>query len=138
MNRLLKLRPSVKDMQLILEPMCYLIGFHSGNSKIARALYSYSKDAKYEAEWLDNLDWSEKQLKRFKTRQEFDTVLNTNKYNAVEVRTHQLMLSRQLVDYFLEKYSQGHSIGKRRSREVPAIDKPTPHYDALVKNITGT
>jgi hypothetical protein len=138
-NKLLKLRPSVQDMQLILEPMCYLIGFDSNQSKVAKALYNYTKDAKYKAEWLDKLNWSEKELKRFKARQEFDTVLKT-KFNAAEARTHQLMLSRQLVDYFLEKYSHGHSLGNRRARKHSAeyeelMNKPTPHYDAITKRI---
>jgi hypothetical protein len=88
-NRLLEFRPSIEDMKLILEPMCYLFE-HS------KKLY----DERYKSYLLKKLDWSEHKLERLKRVWENESVKDTTK-----IHDYQLQLSRQLVEHFLEKYS---------------------------------
>jgi hypothetical protein len=98
-DRLLQFRPSIEDMKLILEPMCYLFK----DSKMLYKHYEY-----YKPHILEKLDWSEHELERRKRRWENNAVRHLTKGTSKEVseaRDYQLQLSRQLVEYFLEKYS---------------------------------
>jgi hypothetical protein len=88
-DELLKYRPSIRDMKIILQPMCYLFE----NSKV---LY----DERYKEVLLEKLDLSERQLKSMKRNLEDGSVKDW-----VKARDYQLQLSRKLVEYFLEKYS---------------------------------
>lgn len=92
-DELLKYRPSIKDMKVIIEPMSFLID----NVKTTRALY----DDMYRHWLLQKLDLSSmKELERLKRSYEDYYIKDIG-----EIRNYKLQLSRQLVEYFLEKYS---------------------------------
>jgi hypothetical protein len=74
-NTLLIYRPSIEDMQLILEPMCYLFR----NDAVKDIIYDKKKGILYNA------------YKHGKTGKAFE---------------YQKQLSIQLIEYFIEKYSQ--------------------------------
>ena len=95
-DELLKYRPSIKDMRVILQPMCYLFKEYD-NTNASKALY----DDRYTHWTMSKLGfYSEKELSRFKRDMENSSIKDINK-----IREYQLQLSRQLVEYFLEKYS---------------------------------
>ena len=89
-NELLKYRPSIRDMKVIIQPMSLLFE----NSK---TLY----DDRYGYWLLQKLGLSSmKELEKFKQSYEDYHIKDIGK-----IRDYKLQLSRQLVDYFLEKYS---------------------------------
>lgn len=102
-NKLLEYRPSIKDMNVILEPMCYLIK-DSGTGKISRVRYDEWYKPHIAKRFFEE-GYSERQMKRIRHDLENGAVKDT-----VKVREYQLQLSRQLVDYFLEKYSAPYQI----------------------------
>lgn len=91
-DELLKYRPSIKDMKLIIQPMSFLFE----NMKTSRAFY----DERYRHWLLQKLDLSSmKELEKLKRVHEDYYIKDIGK-----IRDYKLQVSRQLVEYFLEKY----------------------------------
>ena len=89
-DELLKYRPSINDMKVIIQPMSFLF-------KNSRVLY----DGRYRYWLLQKLDLSSmKELENFKQSYEDHYIKDIGK-----IRDYKLQLSRQLLDDFLEKYS---------------------------------
>src|SRR5918995_3797064 len=87
-DELLKYRPSIKDMRVILQPMCYLFKEYD-NTNASKALY----DERYTYWTMSKLGfYSEKGLSRFKRDMENSSIKDIDK-----IREYQLQLSRQLV-----------------------------------------
>jgi hypothetical protein len=85
-------------MKVILEPICYLL--RDGNGKIIRTIFD---DKRYKS--LLERAWSNKDdYLRAKIRLRRDVEKYAIK-NPVKARAYKLQLSRQLIEYFLEKYS---------------------------------
>jgi hypothetical protein len=95
-DKLLKYRPSIEEMNVILEPMCYLL--KNGNSKFLQTKFE-SKSYKS----LLKEAWSKDDYLRLKSR--LTPVLEKKVVKIRKARAYQLQLSRQLIEYFLEKYS---------------------------------
>jgi hypothetical protein len=98
-DELLRYRPSIKDMKVIIQPMCYLLDGNK-NPNLNKVMY----DDRYRYIAMQKLDLSSmKELEN--TRRSYEKYLIREGFDIDKAREHQLQLSRQLVEYFLEKYS---------------------------------
>lgn len=101
-DELLKYRPSIKEMKIIIQPMSFLFE----NSKI---LY----DDRYRYWILQKLGYSSmKELEKLKQYYEDHYIKDIGK-----IRDYKLQLSRQLVEYFIEKYSAPHQQQKQTQQQ---------------------
>ena len=93
-DELLKYRPTIKDMKVIIQPMSFLF---DNDVKSSRVLY----DDRYGYWLLQKLNLSSmKELERLRQFYEDHYIKDISK-----IRDYKLQLSRRLVEYFLEKYS---------------------------------
>ena len=95
-DELLKYRPSINEMKSIIQPMCVLF-FDDSNMKSSKVSY----DDTYWYWLLQKLGYSSmKELDRLKKYYEDHYIKDIGK-----IRDYELQLSRQLVEYSIEKYS---------------------------------
>ena len=80
---------------------CVLVVFHRIHSLKLNPLDEWYKPRLAKA-WFEE-GYTERQMKRFKKNDENITIRGHGK-SVREARAYELQLSRQLVDYFLEKY----------------------------------
>ena len=85
----------------ILPTWLNLVEFHRIHSLKLNPLDEWYKPRLAKA-WFEE-GYTERQMKRFKKNDENITIRRHGK-SVTEARAYELQLSRQLVDYFLEKY----------------------------------
>jgi hypothetical protein len=95
-DKLLKYRPSIEEMKVILEPICYL---KDRNHKIIRTIFDDERN-KSPLKRVWSKEWDLRDLKRLRRALGKKAIKNSGK-----ARAYQVQLSRQLIEYFLEKYS---------------------------------